>query len=119
MSAQTVLFDAPGPKARRRYAIATVLGILLVALVFAGVLWWFGQAGQLKASLWTSLFEPVIWTSYLIPGLIKTVQAAGLSIILPSPPGSSSAWDGSPTSRPCDGSVASSSSSSGLCPSCS
>lgn len=82
MSAQTVLFDAPGPKARRRYAIATVLGILVVALVFAGVLWRFGQAGQLKASLWTSLFEPVIWTSYLIPGLIKTVQAAGLSIIL-------------------------------------
>ena len=33
MSAQAVLFDAPGPKARRRHAILTVLGLLAAALV--------------------------------------------------------------------------------------
>ena len=34
MSAQAVLFDAPGPKARRRHAILTVLGLLLAAGIF-------------------------------------------------------------------------------------
>ena len=33
MSAQAVLFDPPGPKARRRHAILTVLGLLLAAMV--------------------------------------------------------------------------------------
>ena len=39
MSAQAVLFDAPGPKARRRHAILTVLGLLAGAGLIGGFTW--------------------------------------------------------------------------------
>ena len=48
MSAQNVLFDAPGPRARRRHAILTVVGLVLLVLVLAVVVWKFGQEGQLQ-----------------------------------------------------------------------
>ncbi len=82
MSAQDVLFDAPGPRARRRHSIFTVLGFVLFAGTLGAVLWKFGQEGQLEPSLWTVLFTPDVWQNYLIPGLIKTLQAAAISIVL-------------------------------------
>ena len=33
MSAANVLFDAPGPKARRRHAILSVVGLLVVVAI--------------------------------------------------------------------------------------
>ena len=47
-----VLFDAPGPKARRRHAVLTVLG----ALVLLGLLWLvyrrLDDKGQLTSAMW-------------------------------------------------------------------
>lgn len=82
MSAQSVLFDAPGPRARRRHAILTVVGIALVAGLLAIVLWKLKQEGQLEPSLWTVLFTADVWTQYIVPGLIKTLEAAAISIVL-------------------------------------
>lgn len=82
MSASSVLFDAPGPKARARHRVLTIVGLVLAAAVLAVVLWKFGQAGQLEGSLWSSLAQPVVWTSYVIPGILKTLQAAAVSIVL-------------------------------------
>ncbi len=53
MSAQNVLFDAPGPRARRRHAILTVVGFVLAAGGVALVLWKFAAQGQLEPSMWT------------------------------------------------------------------
>lgn len=82
MSATSILFDAPGPKARARHRLLTVVGVLLAAAIVGGILWKLGQAGQLKASLWTDLFQPDVWTEYIVPGVLKTLQAAAVSIVL-------------------------------------
>lgn len=82
MSAHTVLFDAPGPKARRRHLILTILGVLLALGVAGLVLWKFKEQGQLEPSMWRSLFQPVVWTAYIIPGMISTLKAAAVSIVL-------------------------------------
>jgi len=81
MSAQNVLFDAPGPRARRRHAILTGVGVLLVLATFGAVLWKFKQQGQLTAELWSPLVQPDVWTSYVVPGLINTLKAAAVSIV--------------------------------------
>ena len=82
MSAQTVLFDAPGPKARRRHAILTVIGFALAAVTAGLVLWKLQAQGQLEPEMWSVLFTADVWTEYLIPGLINTIKAAAISIVL-------------------------------------
>jgi glutamate transport system permease protein len=81
MSTQTVLFDAPGPRARRRYAVLTGFGILLALVTLGAVLWKLNAQGQLTGDLWKPLIDPEVWTSYVIPGLINTLKAAIVSII--------------------------------------
>ena len=82
MSAQTVLFDAPGPKARRRHAILTIIGFALAAVTAGLVLWKLQAQGQLEPEMWSVLFTADVWTEYLIPGLINTLKAAAISIVL-------------------------------------
>lgn len=82
MSAQAVLFDAPGPKARRRHLVLTVIG----AIGILAVLWVIGaklqEAGQLEPSMWLPFVnDPSVWTDYLVPGLIGTFKAAAISIV--------------------------------------
>ncbi len=82
MSASSILFDAPGPRARVRHRLLTGLGALLALAIVGGVLWKLNQAGQLEPALWTALFQPDVWTEYIFPGLVKTLQAAAVSIVL-------------------------------------
>jgi glutamate transport system permease protein len=83
MTAETsVLFDAPGPKARTRYRIIAVVGTLgILALLFLLVRA-LAAKGQLTADKWSPFIDPVTWTSYLLPGLRATLIAAFFSIIL-------------------------------------
>ncbi len=81
MSAQNVLFDAPGPRARRRHAILTAFGFVLLAATLAGVLWKLNAQGQLTGALWQPLVDPEVWTAYVVPGLINTLKAAAVSIV--------------------------------------
>lgn len=82
MSAQNVLFDAPGPKARLRHNILTVVG----ALLLIGILWMviakLGQAGQLEPAKWSVFLTASPWLYYIIPGLIGTLTAALISVVL-------------------------------------
>lgn len=87
MSSLSVLYDHPGPKAKRRNLIATVIfGAALIALI-----WWvlsiLADKGQLKAELWKPLLEPDNWKTYLLPGLGNTLKAAGLSVLIALPIG--------------------------------
>lgn len=81
MSAQNVLFDAPGPKARVRHLILTVIGGLFVAAVLGAVVWKFGQEEQLDGAKWSPLVTSDIWTVYLLPGIVATLKAAAMSIV--------------------------------------
>ena len=84
MSAQSVLFDAPGPKARARHRVmAVVAGLLILGLLLLIVR---GLANpennQLTAQKWLPFLDPVTWTAYLLPGLGNTLRAAGLAVVL-------------------------------------
>jgi glutamate transport system permease protein len=83
MTAETsVLFDAPGPKARTRYLIIAAVGTLgILALIFLLVRA-LAAKGQFTADKWSPFIDPVTWTSYLLPGLRATLIAAFFSIIL-------------------------------------
>jgi glutamate transport system permease protein len=83
VSAPSLLFDAPGPRARARYRLFTVVGLLLAAGVLGLALWKLGQSGQLESAMWSRfVLTSDVWTQYLVPGIIKTLQAAALSIVL-------------------------------------
>jgi len=78
----TVLFDAPGPKARARHRITAVVGgvVILAMVVFA--LAKLGEKRNLAADKWTPFLTGSMWVDYLIPGLINTLKAASISIVL-------------------------------------
>lgn len=78
----TVLFDAPGPKARARHRVLTVIGLVIVAVIIWAVVDKFAERDQLTAEKWKPFLEPSNWANYLIPGLLNTLKAAGISIVL-------------------------------------
>jgi glutamate transport system permease protein len=81
MSAQNVLFDAPGPKARLRHLVLTVVAGLAIALVLGLMLRKLADEGQLEGTLWKPLATTEVWSVYFIPGIISTLKAAAVSII--------------------------------------
>ncbi|MDO5697511.1 MAG: amino acid ABC transporter permease [Dermatophilus congolensis] len=80
MSAATPLFDAPGPRARMIQRVATVLIALLTLAALAFVLIRLGERGNLAADKWTPFVSGAVWRNYVLPGLIATFTAAGISI---------------------------------------
>jgi glutamate transport system permease protein len=82
MSAPSVLFDAPGPRARRRHLLLTVVGVLLAIAGLWLVLRKMNEANQLEPYMWEVFVnDPEVWTAYLLPGLWGTLKAAALSIV--------------------------------------
>lgn len=83
MSAQTVLFDAPGPRARRRHLVLTLIGIAILVLLGWIVVGRMAAANQLEGYMWEPFFtDPDVWTAYLLPGLWGTIKAAAISVVL-------------------------------------
>ena len=78
----TVLFDAPGPKARLRHRVMTVFGALAIAALLLVLIRALAEKDQLTAEKWEPFLDPVTWTSYLLPGLRGTLVAAFYSVIL-------------------------------------
>ncbi|MGW0175179.1 amino acid ABC transporter permease [Rhodococcus sp. NPDC003322] len=78
----TVLYDAPGPRARTLHRLASVaVAALLVAvgyLVYRAL----DAKGQLTAEKWSPFTETTSWTTYLLPGIRGTLTAAAISIVL-------------------------------------
>ena len=82
MSAQAVLFDAPGPKARARHRILTIVGIAIALVLVWLVVGKMRDANQLQGSMWRPFVtDSEIWTSYLLRGLWGTIRAALLSVV--------------------------------------
>ncbi|MET8150898.1 amino acid ABC transporter permease [Actinoplanes sp. NPDC049668] len=82
MSTDAVLYDHPGPRAKVRNGILTVVfGIALLALLY-WVYLKFDEKGQWAAALWEPFTESSTWTDYLLPGLWKTVSAAAVAMVL-------------------------------------
>lgn len=82
MSTTSVLFDAPGPRARLRQRIATAVGAILLLGVLALALRALHANGDLEPAKWEGFISTADWQYYLLPGIAKTLQAAALSIAL-------------------------------------
>ena len=101
MSAQSVLFDAPGPKARARNVLYTVGTLILFAIglailylgfnrtlteretgLFDPATWAVNPSGQWTAAKWEPFLRPDTWTDYVIPGLQNTLTAALTAAVL-------------------------------------
>ena len=80
MSAQSVLFDLPGPKARARHRLIAAAGGLAIAAGLAGVVWSLRDA--LAPAMWAPFLDPVTWTAYVVPGLVATSVGAAFSVVL-------------------------------------
>ncbi|MBD0418581.1 amino acid ABC transporter permease [Streptomyces sp. NPDC052309] len=84
----SVLYDAQGPRAKRRNVVFTV--VFLAAL--AVLLWWvfstLKDKGQLEWALWKPFFTgSEAWTTYIWPGLENTLKAAALAMVIALPLG--------------------------------
>jgi glutamate transport system permease protein len=83
----SVLYDTPGPRAKRRNVLLSVVFFVLLVLV----LWWVWQTmddkGQLRWALWEPFTESQAWTTYLLPGLADTMKAASLAMVIALPLG--------------------------------
>jgi glutamate transport system permease protein len=88
MSDLSVLYDAPGPRAKARNILYTVLFLVVLGL---GVFWTLSilnNKNQLAWDLWSPFFtDSQVWTTYLLPGLRNTLIAAGLSMVIALPLG--------------------------------
>lgn len=82
----SVLYDAPGPVARRREAIGSVVGALVVLAAVGGALWYAAANGVFAADRWDVLVDPPknqtaadVWRSILVRGLGATLRAAAVA----------------------------------------
>lgn len=80
MSASQVLFDAPGPKARRNNVIISVIAVVLLLAAIAWIVFKFAEAGQLDAAKW-SPFSYTDIQAVLLKGLGSTLLAAALGTV--------------------------------------
>ncbi|MFE5218107.1 MULTISPECIES: amino acid ABC transporter permease [Streptomyces] len=83
----SVLYDAQGPRAKRRNILYTVSFIVAAA----AVVWWvyaaLDEKHQLDWVLWKPFFSSEAYTAYLWPGLRNTLKAAALAMIIALPLG--------------------------------
>ncbi len=81
MSVQQVLFDAPGPKARRNILVGNIIGVLLIAAILTYLVIALGDKGQLTAAKWTPFLESRSWEFFILPGLLNTLKAAAIAVV--------------------------------------
>ncbi|MEU0054081.1 amino acid ABC transporter permease [Streptomyces sp. NPDC006309] len=83
----SVLYDAQGPRAKRRNVLYTAL----FTVAFAAVVWWVYLAlddkHQLDWALWKPFFGSEAYTTYIWPGLRNTLTAAALAMVIALPLG--------------------------------
>ncbi|MFC9702024.1 amino acid ABC transporter permease [Streptomyces sp. NPDC056943] len=82
------LYDTPGPRAKRRNVVYTIVFLAVLGLAAWWVLSAMADKNQLAAEKWTPFVtDSRIWTTYLLPGLTETLKAAALSILIALPLG--------------------------------
>ncbi|GAB3755537.1 amino acid ABC transporter permease [Zhihengliuella somnathii] len=77
----SVLFDEPGPKARRRILILNIVGIVAFIALMAWVLKVLNDYGQLAPAKWVPFGHEGTWANYLIPGLLNTLKSAAIAVV--------------------------------------
>jgi His/Glu/Gln/Arg/opine family amino acid ABC transporter permease subunit len=82
MTTQSVLFDIPGPRARRRQRMGTFIGGLVVLALVGLALWRLGSNGQLDPARWAVLFDPNSGVPQAFGNaLVNTLQVAAVAMV--------------------------------------
>lgn len=81
MSAQQVLFDAPGPKSRRNILIGNIIGAVVIAGLLGYLISALAAQGQFEAARWTPFLEWRTWQFFLLEGLGYTLRAAAIAVV--------------------------------------
>ncbi|WP_049563766.1 amino acid ABC transporter permease [Streptomyces sp. SBT349] len=87
MSNLSVLYDAPGPRARRRNLLIAVVFLVVLALGAWWVLGVLDEKGQLAWEKWEPFTQSNVWTTFILPGIEGTLTAAALSMVIALPLG--------------------------------
>lgn len=89
----SVLYDAPGPRTKRRSLIVSIVAGIAIVGGFGWLLWSLGQpritahgaelSGLWSPERWDIFQEPRVWKRILVDGLLMgTLKAAGLAAVL-------------------------------------
>ena len=78
----TVLYDAPGPKAIRRYRIYTLVSALVLLGVLALVARQMQSTGQFAYEKWEYFVTPKYVETIVVDGVLNTLKAAVIAILL-------------------------------------
>jgi glutamate transport system permease protein len=82
MSTSTILFDVPGPRARRRQRIGTFIGGLVLLALIGLALWRLGRNGQLDPARWSVLFDPNSGVPQAFgTALVNTLEVAAVAMV--------------------------------------
>ena len=87
MSSETVLYDAQGPRARRRTAIGTGIALLIVAGLVYLVVQRLAERDQFSMEKWGPLIDPsneafdAVWR-LVGEGIVNTLKAAAIAMVL-------------------------------------
>lgn len=82
MTGSSVLFDAPGPRARIRNRGFTAVTVVVLLLVMWLVYSKLNAKGQLTSAKWEPFLTANLWKTYILPGIQGTLTAAAVSIVL-------------------------------------
>lgn len=88
-----VLYDAPGPRARRLSRVFSVVAVVVLVVGVASLIWRLGQprttvngtvlTGLWDPSRWDIFLDSQVWQGLIVRGLILgTLRAAGLAAVL-------------------------------------
>ena len=78
----SVLFDAPGPRARVRNRVISAAAVAVAGLLVWAVVDRLADKGQLTAAKWRPFLTGDLWKTYVLPGILGTLTAAAISIVL-------------------------------------
>lgn len=81
LSMRDALYEAPGPRMKRRILIGTLISLVLVGLGIAAIINQFYITGQLDPKYWVFFTDPAIWR-FLLTGFWGTVQVSFVAAII-------------------------------------
>ncbi|MBT2522634.1 amino acid ABC transporter permease [Arthrobacter sp. ISL-28] len=82
----SVLYDVPGPKARRISLIGSVIGVLVIGALLALALVTLAQQGIFEARRWAIFGQADVW-SLIFDGIGATLGAAAIAAVIAFPLG--------------------------------
>ncbi|MBO2446606.1 amino acid ABC transporter permease [Actinomadura barringtoniae] len=78
----SVLFDAPGPRARVRNNILTGVAVVVLLAIAYAVIARLDDRGQFEGKLWSPFTKVSTWTDFILPGLRNTLKASAVAAVL-------------------------------------